>query len=435
MSQTSSFGTPSRLRHVLSFDEATVHQTMRLRLVDLPGAEPGLDKKTRARAHIWELSSSFHCSIIGTCLSTAEMRAVLSKLGVTSAHTMSDHQVHGRGVQIAARNDFAGKLLNRTIDRRHKPFLDRFAKAGDAAALLALWAEARQNGEIPGSYWAVMTHSLATDDLLRTVFEDVHMLSHLVGAANRADIRRLNALEADNQALSDKVGRQQKQVKDLATANERLVSEIQRLMMAAPSPTPARSAVVEAASYPTLAPTLEGRLTKSLRRCERLEDRVKKLEVKLAEERASREAAEDKQRESNRELAALEYRLGAVTLTDTSEASLGNSIVLYVGGRTHHIPVLRQATEKLGATFLHHDGGEENNSRTLASQVSRADVIFFPVDCVSHEAVGILKKCCRQADKPFRPLRSSGLGSYLAAFMDLKPERSHVHREPQLSHT
>jgi hypothetical protein len=35
------------------------------------------------------------------------------------------------------------------------------------------------------------------------------MLSHLVGAANRADIRRLRELESENVALQDKVARQQ----------------------------------------------------------------------------------------------------------------------------------------------------------------------------------------------------------------------------------
>ena len=57
------------------------------------------------------------------------------------------------------------------------------------------------------------THPLATEQTCKVVFGDIHMLSHLVGAANRADIRRLAQLEAENVALSDKIRRQESQLR------------------------------------------------------------------------------------------------------------------------------------------------------------------------------------------------------------------------------
>src|SRR5215468_4402580 len=42
---------------------------------------------------------------------------------------------------------------------------------------------------------------------MRKAFGDVHMLSHMVGAANRADIRRLCRLEEENAALSASLSR------------------------------------------------------------------------------------------------------------------------------------------------------------------------------------------------------------------------------------
>ena len=47
--------------------------------------------------------------------------------------------------------------------------------------------------------------------------------------------------------------------------------------------------------------------------------------------------------------------------------------------------------------------------------MSRADLIVFPVDCVSHEAVTLVKRLCRQMSKPYLPLRSTGLGSFVSA--------------------
>ena len=65
----------------------------------------------------------------------------------------------------------------------------------------ALWEEALHSGGLPGAYWAVLTHRHATQGLRQKASGDVHMLSHLVGAAHRADIRRLVALECENQEL------------------------------------------------------------------------------------------------------------------------------------------------------------------------------------------------------------------------------------------
>jgi len=84
----------------------------------------------------------------------------------------------------------------------------------DAEKLRALWSNAVERAEIPGGYWAVLTHPLSTEDLARQDFGEVHILSHLLGAANGADIRRLRELESENVALQEKVARQQSQLRD-----------------------------------------------------------------------------------------------------------------------------------------------------------------------------------------------------------------------------
>jgi len=89
--------------------------------------------------------------------------------------------------------------------------------------------------------------------------------------------------------------------------------------------------------------------------------------------------------------------------------------LLYVGGRPNQIAHLRGLAEGLGAVFLHHDGGVEHHPDLLPGLTSRADAVLFPVDCVSHDAALMVKRLCRQADKRFIPLRSSGATSFLAA--------------------
>ena len=89
--------------------------------------------------------------------------------------------------------------------------------------------------------------------------------------------------------------------------------------------------------------------------------------------------------------------------------------VLYVGGRTNQTPRLRAVVERAGAKFLHHDGGIEERNGLLQGHISRADAVLFPVDCISHAAMSLIKRLCRQSGKPFLPLRSAGLAPFCAA--------------------
>ena len=155
----------------------------------------GLPRRTK----IWEFSTILHCSIIGTCFSTVELRQILRKLGLASPES-TDHELHGTAVSLAGHHDKAAKLLNKALDERHRLSINRFAKASGEEAVLGLWRDAVRRGEIPGAYWATLTHPAATHAVIRDAFGEVHMLSHLVGAANRADIRRLCLLEEEKAA-------------------------------------------------------------------------------------------------------------------------------------------------------------------------------------------------------------------------------------------
>jgi hypothetical protein len=93
--------------------------------------------------------------------------------------------------------------------------------------------------------------------------------------------------------------------------------------------------------------------------------------------------------------------------------------VLYVGGRTNQVPQLKAVVERIGDVFLHHDGGIEHSMTLLPGLIGRADIAMFPIDCISHDAMGTVKRQCRLTGTPFVPLRLSSLAcllSGLAAF-------------------
>jgi hypothetical protein len=99
------------------------------------------------RTRIYDLSGTLHCSIIGTCLSAAELRQILLKLDVDGAHDASDHDLHAKGVLLAGKHSPAAKLLNKALDRRHKVALSQFDKVKTAADLRRLWDAAVQRGD------------------------------------------------------------------------------------------------------------------------------------------------------------------------------------------------------------------------------------------------------------------------------------------------
>jgi hypothetical protein len=372
---------------------------------------------SQGRRKIWEFDGNLHCSIIGTCLTNVELRHALGKLKLKEAVTATEHDLHASGVLLAAKRHDGAKLLQKALDRKHRIAVNQFARAKNMSEVRGLWQEAVQRGEIPGAYWAALTHPATNDALMREIFSDVHMLSHLVGAANRADIRRLCRLEAENGELQAKVERQQRQLRDAIVARDATIRELNRALearidrareSAEPSCRPA---------WEALAADLKSRLERGNGRAERLERQLAEVRTALAAERAARAAAEEREAELGREVEAIEARLTIADGGDGTVNGIGplNATLLYVGGRAAQISHLRVLAERAGANLLHHDGGIEERGGLLPGLVSRADAVLFPVDCISHAAMQLVKRLCRQAGKPFLPLRGAGLAPFCAA--------------------
>jgi hypothetical protein len=376
------------------------------------------------RRRIWELSGSFHCSIIGTCLTTSELRQVLNRMPLPGVHKESDHALHGRAVLLAGKKDHTSKLLQKALDRRHRSVISQFGKARNVEELRHQWATAVHRAEIPGAYWAVMTHPEATEDLVRHVFGEVHMLSHLVGAANRADIRRLRELEIENAALQEKVARQQTQLRDAVVTREATIANLSQLLgkAIARQERKARTAPdndMERDTTAHLVADLRDRLEAEAAAGQRAERRLHRLIAQLGNEKRQRHAVEQRELELQREIEVLDLSLSkqlpAPESEEARDAHLKGATLLYVGGRAHQVAHLRMLAEQRGATLLHHDGGIDDRSGLLAAQVARADLVFFPVDCVSHNAVAVVKRVSRQIGKHYVALRTSGLTSFAAA--------------------
>ena len=258
---------------------------------------------------------------------------------------------------------------------------------------------------------------------MRDAFGEVHMLSHLVGAANRADIRRLCQLEAENRDLRARLDRQQAAFRDAVVTRDVSIQELRQALAQQVTAEPAKPGDHDPALH-HLVVDLERRLAAEMRRTASLAERLAGAKAAIGEEHSARMKAERENDALRRDLEAIEASMHASCRDSASEVPsrprLDGVTLLYVGGRPHHVVRLRAIAEAAGAVFVHHDGGIEHHLNLLAGLASQADLVVFPVDCISHHAAQIAKQLCHQAGKRFIPLRSASATSLLAALQ--RPE-------------
>jgi hypothetical protein len=402
---------------VAHHNQRSAISTLVLRGRDGPPPLVVTDAKGR-RSKIWDIAPTLHCSIIGTCLSAAELRQFFVKLGDASARTASDHTLHSYGVNGAGKHDLIGKLLNKTLDHRHEAAIRRFAKASNTAQVRELWLEAFEQGGIPGAYWALLTHPATDRPLVEEAFGQVHMLSHMVGSSNRVDIVRLRTLEHDLGERDEKISRQEARLAESSRERSGLLRKVEGLEMEVLRREIADRTMAELTTGALSTSALLQRLDTEKAHSSQLAARVAELEHHV--EKAHRFAAAlNKQNDRlQREVAALEAELKIGKPEQcglAAENDLQGLTMLYVGGRPGLIDQLKAIVTGRGGRMLAHDGGIEESPAALPGLISRADAALFPVDCISHSAVGHIKKCCREAGKPFIPLRTASVASFISA--------------------
>jgi len=247
------------------------------------------------------------------------------------------------------------------------------------------------------------------------------MLSHMVGSANRIDITRLRDLERQLGERDAKITRQEARLATGASDRSELLQRIEALEADLRRRTVAESMGSGAATGADATALLQ-RIDAEKAHAAKLAARVVELEEQLQGVRKFAATLHKQNNQLENEVAALESSLRiddvGYHLSDRVENDLQGITLLYVGGRPGLIDQLKAQCARRGGVLLAHDGGIEDNSSALPGLVSRAGAAFFPVDCVSHLAAGQVKKLCRDLRKPFVPLRTASVASFMAAIND-----------------
>lgn len=95
----------------------------------LSESAPSEQSLRNTRFKLWELQECWHCMVIGTCLTLADVRQLAAKAG-TRIGAVSDYGVH------------------RLLDRKHQTRIRQLRPARDTDTPQSLWTTGRQSGGI-----------------------------------------------------------------------------------------------------------------------------------------------------------------------------------------------------------------------------------------------------------------------------------------------
>lgn len=405
-----------------------------------------LDHQPLQRKKIWEIDECFKCALIGTCLSRGELR----KLGREKMYAIDpasdDYLLHSQFIGIAGRQDPKGKSLHKYLEKKYRTATRKYFLVATDEEIKKLWVADLAEGRIDSAWWAVMTHPLASLDLVAQLYREVHMLGHdCVGSFHKKKIL-IGDLRARVASLEEVLGserqsylREKRQLKEEisgltmerdghAAGHAAMVTENHRLRaeMAAQS-----ERIVSLNSAWQEDREKQANVELRLQNCE-LHAKIDALTVELSTIKEQHRIMEHRASDLTGEITALETVLLRIPVpaspcavcADQNTANcpglnLCGRTVLYVGGLNRMVPHYRQMVESSGGRFMHHDGGREVSRNLLPKMLLTADAVFCPIDCVSHDACNCVKTMCKRYRKPFVLMRSASLSSLAKGLSDI----------------
>jgi Uncharacterized protein conserved in bacteria (DUF2325) len=368
----------------------------------LPPIAPALCTRRR---RLWDLDAHAHCPLVGVCVPIAALRRLADKVRGGSA-AADDYELHTGAVAECRQRNRMSEALQKHLDQRYQLVLRRAAKLKTTEELAAWWIEASGGHDLPGAFWAVLTHPRCTSTLEYAVLGQVHMLQHQVGMATRVELERFEALIDENAVLARELclaqGRSMRQAAGFAERVDALESELvrQRALTVAGQTALAQQremmATLEAAVPQLRERHALARQVTDLRA--QMQDLQRQLTVAREAARRQRLRADTAQQCAP---SATLIVPPAPTAAAPAEAlrPLADRAVLCVGGRTASVSLYRLVIERTGGRFLHHDGGEEDNPAKLDATLTAADLVICQTGCVSHDAYWRVKDHCKRTGK------------------------------------
>ncbi len=393
------------------------------------------------RRKLWQVNSAYHCSIIGSCMSRADLRSFAAKRDFEMNQNDDAYTIHNRLTYEAAGRAKFGRALHSFLDKKHFVAIKRYSVLTDPKAIEEQWHTDIEEGDAAGAYWAIMTHPCSTTSLQNSIYGECHMLSFDSFSSARQENKTLSTLRNSNKNLqaqlrSEKLKgqAQQQQLNEYKLKIQELENITKQINKTINSHVPLSEDGLDAHNSLKQENKI---LLEKLKRMQKTHLTSQEQAVLLLKDQENLQAnltqLTNREKQYKDEIASLEtiveQQLGLKLNCSTCEDHLTPACkgpdlcgqrVLYVGGQHKMIAHYRKLIEKQGGIFLHHDGGKEDSRQQLPKVLCSADAVVCPVDCVSHDACKKVKKICKQYSKPFVMMRSSGLSSLAKSLNEIQ---------------
>jgi len=374
------------------------------------------DPTTRpaGRARLWDLPAGLHCSVIGTCVPTTELRRLFQKAEGHPPGGIGDYDLHRLFVQAAGGGFRLSRLTQRYLEQTYRASVARFSRVRGAERLLGLWQEALESGGVAGAYWALLTHRDATEQLQDLAAAEIHMLSHEAGRVWQTERLRRQRLESDHEALRGRLNERSHDCQRLHGELNRLQQQVRRL-----------EAELHRQNGPA-APRQGGDGERQRHKNAALRQRIQVLEARLMDNECQEQCWREQLETLRAENEALRRQMGddappePAVAPPCAELNLCGRCILYVGGLHGARDQYRRLVEGCNGRFLHHDGGREDGHQRLRALLQQADTVLCPLGCVSHQAMGEIKALCKRETKLVKLLPGHSLSAFTTALAELQ---------------
>ncbi|WP_221898398.1 hypothetical protein [Bathymodiolus japonicus methanotrophic gill symbiont] len=340
-----------------------------------PSAQTVLQSKKQHKVKLWQLDHIYHCAIIGTCLTLDEVKKLLRQLHIGTNGFLA-YELHTTIVTLISENNHPSKKVQSYLDKKFKSAVQE-TKIFQQDQLKGYWKAALYSGDMIGAFWAVLSHPASNKEMKRVFYGDIHMLSHLSGASNRADIQRLSLLEQERTNHKTELHSWKVKHNKLATKNRCLSNTINTHIE--------QQSDLENQVHALRNSLDQLQILQNVKERQELDALVEKLMHKNnyqkseivnyqnQEQNLSTIVANQKQQILDKNDQLLTYQNEVEYLQSTlreksqpqcplQKQNLCGKCILYVGGKTNLIPHYRELVEESSGNFIHHDGGLEKTA-------------------------------------------------------------------------
>jgi hypothetical protein len=357
----------------------------------------------RKRWRLWDIHRGVHGALLALSFSPHELQGLARRAGIEISAEARYYDIHRHLCEACTSQGRLSELIERALDRKFASKILMLRGVRSSAMLEQRWREAWSRGRgLPALFWSYLAHPCSTEEIRAGFYADVHAL--FFNALSERDnlLEKVDVLEHRCRAL------EKRRREDVRALQEWLDRERKR----------SADARLEKASFTKDSMALRRQVAMAAQKAALAEVRVRTLEERLRDARASFPAFPRPPR------AAIGGPAVSKPKQEDAAANGSNVTVItripgvhigYVGGRPGPIERIREFCEKRGAAFIYHDGGLEASPARLDELLERADVVFYPVDCISHEATLHLRAHCRRADKPSIPVRNASISAFRRA--------------------